>query len=292
MNTEAVGGNALRLVVGRIGDANIVLANGTQAQSTETSLRPCMPFRCLCALLGLLTLTELAPAQAMELKLITPGALRSSLVTLLPQFEAASGHKVSVTLSPALAVAGRLNREAFDVAIMGQGSANALEKQGLLVATAVIARSGVGVFVRRGDPKPDVGDVDSFVRALMNAKVITYSDPALGGSASTYVSTLLAKLDTTGAIKAKTKLAIEYRSIANMVAAGGIDLALNQITEILADARLELVGPLPAPIQRYTNYAIAVVVGSANHAVGKALIDFLASPAAADVMRQNGFEPR
>ena len=106
----------------------------------------------------------------------------------------------------------------------------------------VVARSGVGAFVRRGDPKPDISDVDAFVRALRNAKVITYSDPALGGSASNYVASLLAKLDTTGEIKAKTKLAVEYRSIANIVAAGGVDIALNQITEIMADPRLELIG--------------------------------------------------
>ena len=165
-------------------------------------------------------------ALAEDLKLVTPGALLSSLKVILPQFEKQSGHKVTVTLSPALAVAKRLESEAFDIAILGQGAARELEQQGKIVDVAVVARSGVGAFVRRGDPKPDIGDVEAFVRALRNAKVITYSDPALGGSASNYVASLLAKLDTTGEIKAKTKLAVEYRSIANIVAAGGVDIAL------------------------------------------------------------------
>ena len=150
----------------------------------------------------------------------------------------------------------------------------------------------MGAFVRRGDPKPDISDVDAFVRALRNAKVITYSDPALGGSASNYVATLLARLDTTGEIKARTKLAVEYRSIANIVAAGGVDIALNQIAEIMADSRLELIAPLPAPIQRYTNYAAGAVAASAHQAIAADLIAFLGTPAAVKVMRSNGFEPK
>jgi molybdate transport system substrate-binding protein len=229
---------------------------------------------------------------AEDLKLVTPGALLSSLKMILPQFEKQSGHKVTVTLTPALAVAKRLESETFDIAILGQGSARELEQQGKLVDVAVVARSGVGAFVRRGDPKPDISDVEAFVRALRNAKVITYSDPALGGSASNYVASLLAKLDTTGEIKAKTKLAMEYRSIANIVAAGGVDIALNQVTEIMADPRLELIAPLPVPIQRYTNYAAGVVAASAHRKTGQELIAFLGTPAAVAIMRSNGFEPQ
>ncbi len=208
---------------------------------------------------------------------------------ILPQFEKQSGHKVAITLSPALAVAKRLEAEKFDIAILGQGSARELEKQGKIADVAVVARSGVGAFVRRGDPKPDISDVDAFVRTLRNAKVITYSDPALGGSASNYVAGLL---DTTGEIKAKTKLAVKYRSIANIVAAGGVDIVLNQVAEIMADPRLELIAPLPAPIQRYTNYAAGVVATSAHRKVGQELIGFLGTPAAAAIMRSNGFEPK
>jgi molybdate transport system substrate-binding protein len=234
------------------------------------------------------------PARADELKLLTPGAVLSSLKELVPAFEQASGHRVQVTLSPALAVADRVkNDEAFDIVITGRGPAEALEKLGKLSAgsVTVISRVGVGVFVRRGDPKPDVSSADAFRRALLDAKVIVYSDPALGGSASNYVHELIAKLDTTGEIKPKIKLAVEYRSIANTVAAGGVDLALNQIAEIVADARLELVGPLPAPYQRYTNYAAGVIATSRSQDASRAFIAFMATPEAAAIMRRRGFEP-
>src|SRR5262249_8758427 len=142
------------------------------------------------------------------------------------------------------------------------------------------------------DPRPDIGTIDAFTRAVMNAKVIAYSDPTLGGTASNYVSDLLGSLDITGSIKSKTKLATQYRSLANTVASGGVDFGLNQITEILPATRLELVGPLPAAVQRYTNYTAAVPTVSGNQGPGKELIDFLASPAASEVMQSHGFEPR
>jgi molybdate transport system substrate-binding protein len=242
--------------------------------------------------------TSAAPdhAVAAEIKLLSPGAMMSSLKQLIPQFEQASGHKIAVTYSPALAIADRIKNgeAAADLAIMGEGSADALEKLGKLAAGSkiVIARVGVGVFVRRGDPKPDISTVDAFARALINAKTIAYSDPALGGSASNYVSSLLASLDITGSIKSRTKLATRYRSLADFVAGGGADFGLNQIAEIVADPRLELVGPLPGPLQRYTNYAAALVATGSNQAAGKELVDFLASPAASHVMKSRGFEPR
>jgi molybdate transport system substrate-binding protein len=231
---------------------------------------------------------------AAEIGLLSPGAMMSSLKQLVPQFEKSSGHKVTVTYAPALALADRIKKgESSDVVILGEGPADALLKAGRLVAGSkvVIARVGVGVFVRRGDPRPDVSTFDAFNRALMSAKIITYSDPSLGGTASNYVSGLLESLDVTGSIKPKIKLAAQYRSIAGFVANGGADFGLNQIAEILADPRLELAGPLPDPIQRYTYYTASLVAIGEHQSAGKELIDFLASPAASDTMRSRGFEP-
>jgi molybdate transport system substrate-binding protein len=247
------------------------------------------------ALIAVFALLGGQPGMASEIKLLSPGALMSSLKELVPAFEQASGHRVTVSYAPALAIAERVkNDEPGDVVFMGKSSADALAKLGKLVdgSVTVVARVGVGVFVRRGDPKPDVGSADAFMTALRNAKVIVYSDPALGGSASNYVHGLITKLDSDGTIKPKVKLAVQYRSIANTVAAGGVDLALNQIAEIVADPRLELVGPLPELYQRYTSYTAGIVATSPNVRAGKELIAFMATPAAAAIMRQRGFEPK
>jgi molybdate transport system substrate-binding protein len=233
-------------------------------------------------------------ASAAELKLLSPGAMMSSLKELMPEFEESSGQTVAVTYGSAFALADRIkDGETADVVILGDGSADELLKTGKLVAGSkvVISKVGVGVFVRKGDPKPDVSTYEAFANALLNAKAITYSDPSLGGTASIYVAELLDSLDVTGSIKSKTKLSVKYRGLADFVANGGADFGLNQITEILADPRLELVGPLPDPVQKYTYYAATVVANSANQAAGRQLINFLTSPAASAAMRSNGFEP-
>jgi len=231
-------------------------------------------------------------AGATDVTLMSPGAVSSSLRVLIPQFEQSSGHKVTVSYSPALALAERLKKgEAVDVAIVGDPAADELVKLGRFVAGSkvLIARVGVGVFVRRGDPKPDISTPDAFLRSVINAKNISYSDPALGGTAANYVGRLLASLDITGSITPKTKLTAPSKPLADFVVNGGADFGLTQITEVLADPRLELVGPLPAEIQFYTDYAAGVMAASQHHDVGKALIAFLASPAASDVMKSKGF---
>ena len=238
-----------------------------------------------------------APSRAVaaDITLVSPGAVSTSLAELIPRFEQSSGHKVAVKYAPALALADRIKTgEGADVAILGEPAADDLAKEGRLVAGSkvVIAKVGVGVFVRHGAPKPDITTVEAFLRSVANAQAIAYSDPARGGTAANYVAGLLDSRDTTGAIRAKTKLTPPSRPLLDFVAGGGADFGLTQITEIVADPRLELVGPLPAPIQYYTHYAASLVASSEHQDAGKMLIVFLASPAAAAVMRTKGFEER
>jgi molybdate transport system substrate-binding protein len=237
---------------------------------------------------------NLQPAAAAEITLVSPGAVSSSLKELVPQFEQSSGHKVTVIYSPALALADKIkNGERADVAILGEPAADELQKLGRLVegSKVVVARVGVGVFVRRGDPKPAIDTVDAFTRSVKSAKAISYSDPALGGTAANYVGKLMASLDADGSIKAKTKLTPPSKPLYDFVVSGGADFGLTQITEIFADPRLEFVGPLPDAIQYYTRYAASLMASSDNQGAGKALIAFLTSPAAAGIMRSKGFEP-
>src|SRR5262249_60314900 len=133
----------------------------------------------------------------------------SSLGELVPRFEQSSGQKVIITYAPALALADRLKHgEATDVALVGEPAASELVKLGIFApgSKVAIARVGVGVFVRKGDPKPDISTSEAFLRAVINAKAIAYSDPKLGGTAATYVGKLMASLDVTGPIGPKTKL--------------------------------------------------------------------------------------
>src|SRR5260221_12107892 len=117
---------------------------------------------------------------AAELKILSPGATEGAFGELIPQFEKTSGHKITIAYGPVGALAARVkNGEAVDVAILSEPATEDLRKQDKLVADSevVIAKVGIGVFVRKGDPKPDISSVDVFLRALTSAKLIAYGDP-------------------------------------------------------------------------------------------------------------------
>jgi molybdate transport system substrate-binding protein len=231
---------------------------------------------------------------AAEIRILSPGSTESSFSELIPQFEKTSGHRITIEYGPVGALAARVRKgEAVDVAILSEPATEELRKQGKLVAGSevVVAKVGIGAFVRKGDPKPDISSVDAFLRALTSARVIAYADPALGGSTSILVGELMQSLDIAGSIGPKTKLVPPAKPLLDLVAGGGVDFGFNPISEILPDPRVELVGPLPGPIQRYTRYVASLVEGSHQQAAFKALIAFLSAPEAAAVLKAKGFEP-
>jgi molybdate transport system substrate-binding protein len=245
----------------------------------------------LAALLGALSSDG---ATAAELKMLSPGATSSSLNQLLPRFEQSSGHKVTINYGPVGGLVERVKKdEAIDLVVVNSQAADELRKLGKLAdaSETLIATVGIGVFVRKGDPKPDISTVEAFARALANAKAIAYSDANIGGgSAAVYLAGLMASLDITGSIKPKTKLTPPSKPLADLVASGAVDFGLNQITEVLADPRLELVGPLPKEIQNYTRYVANPLARSQQQEITKTLMVFLTTPDAKAVMKSKGFE--
>jgi molybdate transport system substrate-binding protein len=231
---------------------------------------------------------------AAEIKVFSPGSTEGAFSELLPRFEKASGHKITIEYGPVGALAARVRKgEAVDVAILSEPATEELQKQGKLVvgSAVVIAKVGIGAFVRKGDPKPDISSVDAFLRALASARAIAYADPSLGGSTSILVGELMSSLDITGSIGPKTKLMPPAKPLLDLVAGGGADFGFNPISEILPDPRVELVGPLPAPIQKYTRYVASLVERSPQQDAFKALVAFLSSPEATAVLKAKGFEP-
>jgi molybdate transport system substrate-binding protein len=234
-------------------------------------------------------------ANAADIKILSPGATEGALNDLLPQFEQSSGHKVTITYGPAGNIANRVRKgEAVDVLISSQPEAEQLRKEGKSVdgSQAIVAKVGIGIFVRKGDPKPDISTAEAFLRTLTTAKVIAYADPKLGGSASILVAEILRSLDVTGSIGTRTQLAPPAKPLVDLVASGGVDFGFQPIPQIFLDPRIEYVGPLPAPYQQYTNYVASLVATSKQNEPYKALLTFLDSPVAAKAWRSQGFEPR
>jgi molybdate transport system substrate-binding protein len=218
--------------------------------------------------------------------------LHPAIDALIPEFEESSGHKVTAAYGTAGAVADRVQKgEAADIVISSVPMIDRLQAQGKVVSgdRVIIAKVGVGAFVRKGTAKPDISSVDAFKRSMLAAKSIAYPDPAGGGASGIYVASLLERLGIAAEMKPKTKLST-LGTLYVSVASGEVEIGFNQVSEILAQPTIELAGPLPPEIQNYTQFLPGVVTGSSQANAARALVTFLYSPAAKTVLKTKGFE--
>ena len=209
---------------------------------------------------------------------------------LVPQFERATGHKVSVSYDPAKVMLARIERgEAADLVITGSTAIDQLVKQGKILASScrVLARCRVGIAVLAGQPRPDISSLAAFKRALLGAKSVAYTQE---GASGMHFASVIERLGIAEQVKAK---AVRQPGglIGELVAAGKAEIAIQQIPELMAVAGVELVGPLPAEIQLVTVSTTGIFAASQQAEAAHAMIEFLTTPAAAKVMKAKGLEP-
>jgi molybdate transport system substrate-binding protein len=233
-------------------------------------------------------------ASALEIKAFFPVTFQHTAAEVIPQFEQSSGNKVAITYGTAGAVAAKVSEGAVaDVVISTSVQIENLSKQGKVVAgsKAEIAKVGFGVLVRKGAPKPDISSVAAFKSSILAAKAISYTDPALGAPGGIYVSKLMDQLGIGAEMKAKTKLSGAGAAAVNTTVVNGeADVGFFMINEIVVDPRVDYVGPLPAPIQSYTQFAGGLVSASDHKSAGQALLKMMTSDRATEVMKKLGFE--
>jgi molybdate transport system substrate-binding protein len=236
-----------------------------------------------------------AAAGAAEVRVMISGGLTLAYKALVPEFERQTGHKVLTAFGPSMgttvnAIPVRLERgEPADVLIMVGYALDDLVKQGKVVAGSEVdlTRSPIGIAVKAGAPKPDIGSAEAVRRALLQAKSVAYSDSASG----VYVSTeLFRKLGIAEEMKDKARK-IPAEPVAGVVARGDAEIGFQQISELLPVAGVDIVGPLPPELQQITVFSAGIATVSREPEAGKALIRFLASPAARDAILASGMEP-
>ena len=234
-------------------------------------------------------------ASATEIKCLFPLAFKSSLNELVPEFEKATGDKVTADYGTIGALTARLKKgEAADVVIVSDKQFSELQGLEKIVAgTRVdVAKLGDGAFVRKGAPKPDISSVEAFKQTLLAAKAIAYLDPAGGAPSGIYMAKLMDRLGISVQMLPKTKTKLSTASsLFDVVVNGGADIGFIQITELLAEPRVDFLGPLPIAVQDYTNYTAGLVTTGQQREAGKALIAFITSPQALAVLKKRGFEP-
>jgi molybdate transport system substrate-binding protein len=233
------------------------------------------------AVIGLaLTGTPLRHAEAADIKVLSAGAVRAILTELTPAFEKETGHKVSFEFGTAGQTAQRLASEPSDVVILPDARLDEQIKQDRVVAgsRADIARTGMGLGVREGAPKPDISTTEAFKKALLAAKSITYVDPSQGATSGVYFSGLLQSWGIADTMKPKTTL-VSGGYPAERVAKGEVEMVVHQISEILPVKGVTVVGPLPKDIQKVTTYSGGLVTKAKSVEAARAYLAYLMSPA-------------
>src|SRR5687767_15180061 len=229
-------------------------------------------------------------ANAADIKIFSTRAIATVLDKVGPEFERTTGHRLNVTTDIAIRMVRRIQQgDPFDFLVAAPGQIDMLIKEGRIVreTRTDLTRSGIGVQVRAGAPKPDIGSVEAFKRALLNSKSIAYLKE---GQSGVYLAGMLERLGIAEAIKSKVTRP-DTDTVSELVATGQVELGMVVITQILTTPGVELVGPLPPEIQSYITFTAGVGARSKAPAAANDLIRFLKGPTAIPVFRAQGMEP-
>src|SRR4030088_523399 len=249
--------------------------------------------------LGLAALVIAGAASAADVHVMISAGFYWVYSELGPAFERASGHRLVTTRGPSMgdspeAIPTRLARgETADVVILDGGAADDLGRRGWVRADSKVglARSLIGMVVRAGAAKPDIGSVEAFRSTLLAAKSIAYSDSGSG----TYLSTtLFPKLGVAEQIAGKSRKVRGPPSgepVAAVVARGEAELGFQQVSEVINVPGTAFVGAIPSELQPGFSFAAALTSAAKEPDAAKALIRFLASPEAAPAILKAGLTP-
>jgi molybdate transport system substrate-binding protein len=234
----------------------------------------------------LVAFAQVAAADAAEVRIFTARAIATVLEKIGPEFERTTGHKLDVVSGFGPAFVRQINAgDPFDVFVSIPATIDAVFKDGKLLADSRtnLVRSGTGVAVRAGAPKPDISSVEAFKQALLNAKSVGYL-------ATAGVPQLVERLGIAEAIKSKVTIP-STDIVSELVSKGELELGVVVMTQILTTPGVELVGPLPPEIQFYVVFVGGISANSKAPDAARALLEFLSGPAAIPVIKSQGMEP-
>jgi molybdate transport system substrate-binding protein len=233
-----------------------------------------------------------APAAAAEVVVFCPGAVQTVVRGLVGDYEKKTGNTVKFEFGTAGAVVKKVSEGVpGDVVLATDKGLASLTKAGKVDGASIrnLGSMGVGVAVKAGAPKPDIHDLDSFKKSMLAAKSIMYANPAKGGQSGIHIAKVFAEIGLDKQIASKVQLRDRGPDGLKEVAKGDIEIGLGQISEIMANKDVTLVGPFPPAIQGSVTFSAAVHSASKDKSAAKALIDVLTSPAAKEKFKAFGF---
>jgi molybdate transport system substrate-binding protein len=228
--------------------------------------------------------------QAAELKVMVTGAAKDAFNTLAPDFERATGHKISAQFDLPPSFIRRIEGgETFDVIILSM-DVEGLIKQGKVLADSrtVLGRTGVGVAIHQGVRKPDFATVDAFKTMLIEAKSVTYSGE---GSSGRYFLSLLHRMGMTETMKPRLQPPAGVGGAAALLSKGEAEIAVIGKPPIVGVPNIEWLGWIPDELQSWVVFTGGVSAESKETAAGRALLAFVTTPAAVTVWKTRGLDP-
>ncbi len=232
-------------------------------------------------------------APAAEIKVLAAGAVRAALQEITPAFERSEHHRLVLTYGTAGTLSSQLaNGASADVVILPAEGVAQAEAHGWVQrgTRRNLVHVGIGVAVRKGAPLPDIATPEALKRTLLEARAVAYVDPTRGTSGRHFDSVVLPALGIANEVHTKAKLQTEG-SAAEFVRRGEADIAVQQVSELLAVDGVTVVGPLPAPFQKITTYSVAIATHAPQPGPARQLIEFLFAPASQAVFKDRGMDP-
>jgi len=233
-------------------------------------------------------MAAVSAANAADVVVLSVGPLNFVLSSLIPTYETASGNKVVIANDAAGAIVAKVKGGATpDLVIMGPEAIDDLVKEGKIAGGRTdVFISGIGLAVKAGAPKPDIGSVEALKKTLLAAKSVAHSKFTSG----IYFASVLVRLGIADQMKPKI-VVVESGPVGVAAAKGEAEIAVQQLTELMPVPGIEVVGPLPAELQARIVYAAGVPAGAKQPDAARALLKFLASPEAAPVIKAKGLQP-
>ncbi len=223
-------------------------------------------------------------AGASRIAVVSSLALKGVLEEFRPAFERSLAAKLELRFDATQAILAQVGSLRADLLVLTAEAMEALRKGGQVTQVRALGSSGIGIAVRAGAPKPDIDSVEALKRTLAGASSVAHSKV---GASGIYFVELLQRLDIT----LKRRVVVEKGPVGLVVAAGEAEIGVQQLCELAPVPGIDIVGPLPAPVQRLTHFAAGIPVNAANPDRALALMQLLRSQAAQSAMVKGGLQP-
>ncbi|MEA2877006.1 MAG: molybdate transport system substrate-binding protein [Hyphomicrobiales bacterium] len=224
---------------------------------------------------------------ANTIRVLSSLGTREVVEAIAPDFEREHACAVARVYDSSIGLLKRIaDGETADVALFTAAALDGIVAQGKVAGRIDVSRSFVGMAVRKGAPRPDIGTPERLKQALLAAKSLAHSKT---GASGIYFAGLIDRLGLRDALKAKT--IVRDGIVADIAASGEAELAVQQISELMQSTGIDIVGPLPDELQQVTIFSAGVFTGSAQTGLAEAFVASLASPANAALIRAKGMEP-